>query len=83
MYHFAKYIGIDKYLYSSEELYNMYLLDIKTNLKHTKTLKKQFYFPSKNELLNKKFMIELKKKSKINVEELKNIKNKLQKVKKI
>jgi hypothetical protein len=77
MYNLSKYLGIETYIYSKEDLYNYYLYDIKNNLKHTVTLKKQFYIPTQLELQNKVFMLNLKKKHKINVNDLINSKNNL------
>ena len=67
-----------------KEYYNNYdlnpdILNIKNNLKKTYTLKKKFYKPTFNEINNKLFMINLKKKYKINHEELILIKNNLRK----
>tara|TARA_A100001015_G_C14933574_1_gene689473 strand:+ start:444 stop:689 length:246 start_codon:yes stop_codon:yes gene_type:complete len=77
MYNLSKYLGIETYIYSKDDLYYYYLCDIKNNLKHTITLKKQFYIPSHNEIQNKVFMINLKKKNKIDVNELIKCKNNL------
>ena len=77
MYNLAKYLGLETYIYSDEELYNYLLLDIKKNLKHTKTLKKVFYTPTKHEIANKHFMIHIKNKPKIDVLELIECKKKL------
>jgi Fe-S cluster assembly scaffold protein SufB len=80
MYTISKYLGIESYIYSEEDLYNYYLCDIKKNLKPTKTLKKVFYIPTKNEIQNKHFMIHIKNKPKINTIELINAKKNLNKL---
>jgi len=77
MYYIAKYLGLHEYIYSKEDIYNNYLIDIKNNLKHTITLKKKFYIPSKLEILNKHFMIQLKNKPKINIQDIIDTKNNL------
>jgi len=50
------------------------LLNIKNNLKKTITLKKIFYTPTYNELNHQIFLFNLKKKMKINIDDLINIK---------
>ena len=77
MYNISKYLGIENYIYSKEDLYNYYLDDIKNNLKPTKTLKKMFYIPTKHEIQNKHFMISIKNKPKISLNEIINIKKNL------
>jgi len=80
MYNLAKYLGLETYIYSDEEIYNYLLLDIKKKLKPTKTLKKVFYTPTKNEIENKHFMIHIKNKPKIDVLELIECKKNLNKI---
>ena len=80
MYNISKYLGIENYIYSKEELYNYYLDGVKNNLKPTKTLKKVFYIPTKHEIQNKHFMITIKNKPKITSNELINAKKKLTKI---
>ena len=80
MYNISKYLGIENYIYSKEELYNYYLDDVKNNLKPTKTLKKVFYNPTKNEIQNKHFMITIKNKPKITSNELITAKKNLTKI---
>ena len=64
-------------------LYNVFnegdyeLIKIRENLKHTVTLRRQFYTPTKKEIINKYQIIINKKKPRINVEELVNAKKKL------
>ena len=77
MYYISKFLGIENYIYSKETLYNYYLDDVKNNLKPTKTLKKVFYIPTKNEIQNKNFIIRIKNKPKISEDELITIKKKL------
>jgi len=77
MYYISKFLGIENYIYSKETLYNYYLDDVKSNLKSTKTLKKIFYIPTKNEIQNKNFMIRIKNKPKISEDELITSKKKL------
>ena len=80
MYNISKFLGVENYIYSKETLYNYYLEDVKNNLKPTKTLKKIFYIPTKNEIQNKNFMIRIKNKPKINCNELIECKKNLNKV---
>lgn len=77
MYYISKFLGIEHFIYSKETLYNYYLDDVKKNLKPTKTLKKIFYIPTKNEIQNKNFMIRIKNKPKICKDELIKIKKNL------
>ena len=79
MYKISVFLGIESYIYSKDYLYNYYLQDVKNNLKPIKTLKKIFYIPTKNELQNKIFMLRVKNKSKINIDELIQCKNNLSK----
>jgi hypothetical protein len=57
-------------------LYNIFneddyeLIKIRENLKHTITLKKQFYVPTEQEIMNKYQMIINRKKPKIDVDSL-------------
>ena len=52
-------------------------MEIKNKLKPTTTLTRKFYVPTEHEIINKYQMIENRKKPKINIEELINIKKKL------
>ena len=64
-------------------LYNIFnegdyeLIKIRENLKHTVTLRRQFYTPTKEEILNKYQIIINKKKPRIDVEALVNAKKNL------
>jgi len=64
-------------------LYNVFnendyeLIKIRKNLKHTVTLKRQFYTPTKEEIVNKYQIIINKKKPHIDVEALVNAKKNL------
>ena len=64
-------------------LYNVFnegdyeLIKIRENLKHTVTLRRQFYTPTKEEILNKYQIIINKKKPRIDVEALVNAKKNL------
>ena len=80
MYNISKYLGIENYIYSKEELYNYYLDGVKNNLKPTKTLQKVFYIPTKHEIQNKHFMITIKNKPKITSNELITAKKNLTKI---
>ncbi len=53
------------------------LMEIKNKLKPTTTLTRQFYVPTEHEIINKYQMIVNRKKPKINIEELINIKKNL------
>ena len=53
---------------------------IRHNLKHTKTLKKQFYIPNKKELLNKMITIRYKNKLLFNNNDLINSKKNLKSI---
>lgn len=66
-------IGLFNHFY--EEDFN--LMEIKNKLKPTITLTRKFYVPTEQEIMNKYQMIENRKKPKINIEELINIKKKL------
>jgi len=66
-------IGLFNHFY--EEDFN--LMEIKNKLKPTTTLTRKFYVPTEHEIINKYQMIENRKKPKINIEELINIKKKL------
>lgn len=79
MYNISKFLGVADYIYSKESLYNYYLEEVKSNLKPTKTLKKKFYTPTKNEIQNRNFMIRIKNMPKITKEELIECKNSLKK----
>ena len=66
------------YEYFNDEDYT--LIELKNNLKSTKTLQKKFYCPSKLEILNKYHKIQIKKKPYINVVELLSIKKNLRSI---
>lgn len=66
-------IGLFNHFY--DEDFN--LIEIKNKLKPTTTLTRKFYVPTEHEIINKYQMIENRKKPKINIEELINIKKKL------
>ena len=66
-------IGLFNHFY--EEDFN--LMEIKNKLKPTTTLTRKFYVPTEHEIINKYQMIENRKKPKINIEELINIKKNL------
>ena len=53
------------------------LMEIKNKLKPTTTLTRKFYVPTEHEIINKYQMIVNRKKPKINIEELINIKKNL------
>ena len=64
-------------------LYNVFnegdyeLIKIRQNLKHTVTLKKQFYIPTKEEIVNKYQILINRRKPRIDVEALVNAKKNL------
>tara|TARA_B100001564_G_scaffold353150_1_gene361657 strand:+ start:1198 stop:1434 length:237 start_codon:yes stop_codon:yes gene_type:complete len=64
-------------------LYNVFnegdyeIIKIRENLKHTVTLRRQFYTPTKEEIINKYQIIINKKKPRIDVEALVNAKKNL------
>ena len=66
-------MGLFNHFY--EEDFN--LMEIKNKLKPTITLTRKFYVPTEQEIMNKYQMIENRKKPKINIEELINIKKNL------
>tara|TARA_Y100001958_G_C21098123_1_gene449010 strand:- start:8 stop:241 length:234 start_codon:yes stop_codon:yes gene_type:complete len=66
-------IGLFNHFY--EEDFN--LMEIKNKLKPTTTLTRRFYVPTEHEIINKYQMIENRKKPKIDIEELINIKKNL------
>ena len=68
------------YICFFDEDYN--LMNIKKNLKHTITLKKQFYVPTKKEIVNKYQMWRNRIKPKIDINELLEIKKNLSKLSK-
>lgn len=70
--YFRKYFNYDKI--------DIDIQNIKNKLKKTNTLKRQFYNPTLNDINNKIFMINLKKKIKINVNDLIIMKTKLKKI---
>tara|TARA_B110001452_G_scaffold31826_1_gene24852 strand:- start:246 stop:497 length:252 start_codon:yes stop_codon:yes gene_type:complete len=71
-------IGLYKCFF--DEDYN--LMNIKNNLKHTVTLKKKFYVPTKKEIVNKYQMWRNRIKPKIDINELLEIKKNLSKLSK-
>lgn len=73
---------LNKILYNIGLFNNFYeedfnLMEIKNKLKPTITLTRKFYVPTEYEIINKYQMIENRKKPKINIEELINIKKNL------
>ena len=66
------------YEYFNDE--NYILMELKNNLKSTKTLQKRFYCPSKLEILNKYHKIQIKKRPYINVFELLSTKKNLKSI---
>lgn len=73
---------LDSFLYNVG-LYNLFydgdydLINIKNKLKHTVTLKRKFYVPTKHEIINKYHMIKTKNLPKISVNDLVNAKKNL------
>jgi hypothetical protein len=66
------------YEYFNDDNYT--LMEIKNNLKSTKTLKKTFYIPNKIDILNKYYKIQIKKKPTINISEILLIKENLKSI---
>ena len=70
--------NIGLYEYFNDDDYT--LMEIKNNLKSTKTLKKKFYIPNKIDILNKYHKIQIKKKPTINISEILLIKKNLKSI---
>lgn len=63
-------LGLEEFVYEKKEIDNHYILSVKKSLKPVRTLKKRFYVPKKNELLNEIQIRINRKKPKIDKNEL-------------